>query len=137
MNFYIRVTDGNAVGHPIIGENFVRAFPQIDVNNLPTEFSEFIRLDPPALKVYDVYLGVTYEKVGNVFQDVHHVRAMTVEEKEARQTAAKEEWAFTGVTASWVFYEDICQFAPPVPKPDDGKAYEWNEATLSWIEVEV
>jgi len=23
----------------------------------------------------------------------------------------------------------------PVPKPDDGKMYRWDEATLSWVEV--
>lgn len=26
-------------------------------------------------------------------------------------------------------------FHAPVPKPDDGKRYKWNEEIVSWIEV--
>lgn len=137
MKLFIRVKDGVAVDHPIMGENFFQAFPHIDINNLPPDFSEFIRIDAPIKGVYEVYEGVTYEKVGNVFQDVHHVREMTLAEKTARQNAVKDEWSRTGFAASWIFYEDICQFAPPIPKPSDGKLYDWDEASLSWIEVVV
>ena len=135
MKLFIRVKDGVAVDHPIMGDNFVQAFPHIDINNLPPEFSEFVRIETRHLGAYEVYEGTTYKKIGNVFQDVHHVRPMTAEEKTARQNAVKEEWTRTGFAPSWIFYEDICQFAPPVPKPDDGKNYYWDEATLSWIEV--
>ena len=36
---------------------------------------------------------------------------------------------------SWVLNEDSCLWEPPVPRPDDGKKYEWDEATISWIEI--
>ena len=36
---------------------------------------------------------------------------------------------------SWVLNEDTCQWEPPVTYPTDGKIYEWNEKTLSWIEI--
>jgi hypothetical protein len=36
---------------------------------------------------------------------------------------------------SWVLDEDTCQWESPVPYPDDGKVYTWNEETLSWIET--
>ena len=29
-----------------------------------------------------------------------------------------------------------CQWEAPVPYPDDGKTYIWDEATLSWVLVE-
>lgn len=135
MKLFIRIKDGVAVDHPIMEENFCQAFPHIDVNNLPPEFAEFVRLEVPALGVYEIYEGTTYEKSGNNFQDFHHIRPMTLEEKTARQNAVKEEWTRTGSAASWIFYEDICQFAPPIPKPDDGKVYDWDEETISWIEV--
>ena len=35
---------------------------------------------------------------------------------------------------SWVLDENA-QWQAPVPKPDDGKLYVWDEATLSWVEV--
>ncbi len=36
---------------------------------------------------------------------------------------------------SWTLNEDTCQWEAPVAYPDDGKMYEWNEETTSWVEV--
>lgn len=36
--------------------------------------------------------------------------------------------------ASWTLNEDTCLWESPVPRPDDGKPYLWDEATTSWIE---
>ena len=37
---------------------------------------------------------------------------------------------------SWVLNEDTCRWDAPIPRPDDGKMYEWDEGTTSWIEVD-
>jgi hypothetical protein len=37
---------------------------------------------------------------------------------------------------SWVLNTTTCQWQAPVPYPNDGKMYMWNEATLSWVLVE-
>ena len=37
--------------------------------------------------------------------------------------------------ASWVLNEDSCLWEPPVPMPEDGKSYRWDEDTTTWIEV--
>lgn len=37
---------------------------------------------------------------------------------------------------SWVLNTTTCQWQAPVPYPDDGKMYIWDEATLSWVLVE-
>jgi hypothetical protein len=34
---------------------------------------------------------------------------------------------------SWLLNEDTCLWESPVPCPDDGKMYTWNEEQLSWI----
>lgn len=36
---------------------------------------------------------------------------------------------------SWVLNETICKWEAPVPYPNDGKEYSWDEATTSWVEV--
>lgn len=36
---------------------------------------------------------------------------------------------------SWTLVEATCQWTAPVTYPDDGKRYEWNEATTSWKEI--
>lgn len=36
---------------------------------------------------------------------------------------------------SWLLDEEICQWKPPSPRPDDGKAYNWIEESLAWVEI--
>jgi len=37
---------------------------------------------------------------------------------------------------SWVFDDEINGWNPPVPYPaDDGKMYQWDEQSLSWVET--
>ena len=34
---------------------------------------------------------------------------------------------------SWILNEETCLWDPPVPMPNDGISYEWNEETQNWI----
>ena len=36
--------------------------------------------------------------------------------------------------ASWVLDEDTCLWNAPVAMPTDGKLYQWDEPTTSWVE---
>jgi hypothetical protein len=36
---------------------------------------------------------------------------------------------------SWVLNNNTAQWEAPVPMPNDGKMYSWDEATQSWVEV--
>ena len=36
---------------------------------------------------------------------------------------------------SWILNETTCRWESPVPYPNDGKEYSWDEATTSWVEV--
>ena len=35
---------------------------------------------------------------------------------------------------SWLLGEDF-EWGAPIPIPDDGKSYDWNEDTTSWVEI--
>lgn len=37
--------------------------------------------------------------------------------------------------ASWGLNESTCLWDPPVPKPVDDKSYQWDEDTLSWVQI--
>jgi len=39
--------------------------------------------------------------------------------------------------ASWLLDEETCLWNAPTPMPTDGKIYNWDEATTSWIEFVV
>jgi hypothetical protein len=36
---------------------------------------------------------------------------------------------------SWTLNEETAQWEAPIPYPDDGKRYSWDEATTSWVEI--
>ena len=38
--------------------------------------------------------------------------------------------------ASWVLNEDTCRWDAPIPYPNDGQRYTWDEASLNWIVAE-
>ena len=38
---------------------------------------------------------------------------------------------------SWVLNETTCLWDAPVPYPDDGQVYDWNEETVSWVQIDV
>lgn len=37
---------------------------------------------------------------------------------------------------SWLLNTDTCNWEPPVPMPDDGNMYTWDEDTMSWVKVD-
>jgi len=37
---------------------------------------------------------------------------------------------------SWILNEDTCLYEAPVPYPDDGNNYEWDEQTTDWVLAE-
>jgi hypothetical protein len=135
MELFIRIKDGQPFEHPIFGDNFRQAFPDVDTNNLPAEFARFVRVAAPAIGVYEKNQTVSYQLVNGVYTDVFAVEQMTAEEIVAKQQAVKDAWVANDGHASWTFNEATCSFQSPVPYPTDGKFYRWDEPTLAWIEV--
>ena len=133
MELFIKIQDGQPFEHPIKRDNFRQALPDVDTESLPSHFAKFERVSPPSIGVYEVYEGVTYEKVGDTYRDLHHVRDMTDEEIMAKQQIVKDQWASGPNWSSWSFDEATCFFVPPIPCPDDGDHYTWDESALAWV----
>lgn len=135
MELFIRLKNGQPFEHPIFGDNFREAFPDVDVNNLPDWAIRFERIAQPVLGVYEKNQQVTYQIIDGVCKDVWTCEQMTDEEKLAKQDNVKAEWAAGANFASWTFNEDTCAFEPPVSYPADDKLYQWDEETTSWVGV--
>ena len=125
MKLFIRIKNGQPFEHPILGDNFRQAFPEIDTDNLPPEFARFERILQPNPGVYEVYEGVTYEWFEGIVKDVHHIRPLTEEEKTAKQQATinafnsreqAENWS------AWTLDEETCTMVPPIPRPTSDQA---------------
>lgn len=139
MDLIIKVKDGEPDSHPILIENFLEVFPNVDLNNLPADFTWFKRIDKLPEGPYEEYIGTSYQKdeFGN-FYDHHDYRQFTEEEKIQKQEQVKLDWANSENAvnrASWVFNPEICYYEPPIPYPKDGNVYKWNEANVSWLLV--
>jgi len=129
MELFICIKDGQPFEHPILGDNFREAFPNVDTNNLPPEFARFERIECPyAAGMFEVDV-VSYQWVDGIVKDVWALRPMTQEEKDAKIAQAKANQPYP----SWVFDESSLMYLPPIPYPQDGNPYRWDEETLSWI----
>jgi len=134
MELYIRLDQGQPVDHPMDRLNMQQVWPDLDFENLPEDLARFVRIQPPVLGPYQINTGSTYEWSGNTVQDTWHIREMTPEEKTAKQNHIKEIWSYDGYP-SWIFDEEQCNFYPPVPRPDDGQKYMWDESQLNWVVI--
>lgn len=135
MELFIRIKDGQPFEHPILGDNFRQAFPDVDTNNLPAEFARFVRVEFPMLGPYKKNLTVSYQLINGVYTDVFAWEEMTAEEIAVTQQEAKDSWTENGGFASWLFNETTCSFEAPIPYPNDDKRYSWNEEQLAWVEM--
>lgn len=81
MNLYIQIKDGQPYEHPIMEDNFVAAFPDIDVRNLPPNFAPFVRVPKPnSCDVYEIE-ECTYGWDNGVVKDIWVSRPMTEQER--------------------------------------------------------
>lgn len=139
MKLYIKIKDGIPEGHPILQENLVSAFPNIDLTNLPDDWAEFKRIELPTHQVYEVYVGSEYEldSETGVYQDKHVFRQMTDSEKLDKQEIIKASWNSqpTAQFVSWTFNADTCTYEPPVPPPESSTPNQWlwKESELKWV----
>lgn len=80
MELYIRIVNGQPFEHPIFGDNFRQAFPDVDVNNLPEWAARFERIEAPTCGEYEKPV-LTYGWVDGMVKDIWTIVEMTAEEK--------------------------------------------------------
>jgi hypothetical protein len=97
MNLYIQIKDGQPFEHPIFEDNFIQAFPNVDINNLPLEFAKFRRIpieecgltnDDPLKKLF-----VTNYRLANdgFWEDAWEVVDKNADELQKSQEVKTEE----------------------------------------------
>ncbi len=85
----------------------------------------------------------------NTYGGVHYQPDSEKVPSEDQSKALRKNYAGVGFTydaqrdafippkpyASWLLNENSCLWESPVPIPQDGKRYRWDEATTAWVEV--
>lgn len=133
QNCYIRVVNGKAFEHPFLESNLKEVVRNFDPENPPAGLEKFVRTPFPMIGFLEVYEGTTYEKIDGVWQDVHKVRPLTEDEKAAKIQFAKDTFIYSD---TWELDEVTGQWIPPVPYPNDGLTYGWDEDKTEWVFIE-
>ena len=125
-------------------------FAQLDENNIVTFVTVGRQEDDGREqelfeRTGDVYKQTSYNTRGGVHYDPE-----TGEPSEDQTKALRKNYAGIGFTydeardafippkpfESWVLNEDTCLWVAPIPYPEDGKRYTWDEESTSWTLVE-
>jgi hypothetical protein len=142
MELFIQIRDGQPFEHPIFGDNFREAFPEVDVDNLPPEFARFERIEQNVQPTTFEVAESTYTWVDGVVKDVWTIRPMTAEEEtqkrqdlvdganatveymksiaqqnadNAPSDAAKQAWlSYLAELNAWTLIDPV---SPNIPKP--------------------
>lgn len=121
--------------------HFVKVVDGLVVNGIVAEpefFDTFVDTSPGE------WIQTSYNTRGGV-----HYHPETDEPSADQSKALRKNYAGIGYTydrtrdafippkpyASWLLNEDTCLWGPPVAKPNDDKAYIWDEETTAWVEV--
>jgi hypothetical protein len=128
---------GNPVNHPIVINNFLQAFPDLDISGdtAPAGYAWFNRRNQQELLTDPIGIKQTVETSyaqtsdGKGFEDVFQIRDKTPFELNKLILEMSENKPFP----SWILDQDTMQFwLPPVERPE-GK-YRWEESTQVWVE---
>jgi hypothetical protein len=129
----IELKDGLPHGHPYELTNFMQTYPEFNYDELPTDkYAKFVFKFPPRevpLKPWETIEYFGYQIIDGVVSTRYEIVSDPILEQELRAAAALEESPYVG----WVFDNDYLLWIPPIPRPDDGNEYVWNNETVSWM----
>ena len=141
MKCLIKIDEnGNAVDHPILLNNFLFAFPDIDITGdiAPSGFAWFTRKNKEEhhyTKTLKQVLESSYTKSddGINYEDNHEIRDMTEEELNELYAQYPEV-----NSDGWTFDREVVGYIPPIPRPMNipgYNSYEWDKETMSWKHI--
>jgi hypothetical protein len=146
IDLYIKIIDGLPFEHPVLEENLLQMYPDIDLNNLPDNIAKFTRLPRPHPTIYQQVSGPVYALNNEgVYTDVYTIEEISNSEKVILQDMIKASWIEINGPKSWLFNEETCRHEPPTPQPalipptssTTGTVYTWDENSLSWVTEEI
>ena len=116
-------------------------FAKLDENNIVT-FVTVGRQEDDGLEAElsertgDVYIQTSYNTSGGV----HSLGGTPFRKNYAgigfTYDAERDAFISPKPYESWLLVEETCQWEAPVPYPDDGLMYSWNEELTDWEAIE-
>jgi hypothetical protein len=134
MGHFAELNENNIVIDLHLVSNFILEINSIEDENKGIEFlTGLYRHSNWKQTSYNTHGGIHYNKITN-------------EPSEDQTKAFRKNYAGIGYYYdeqrdafippkpydSWIINEDTCLWESPIPYPNDGNRYYWNEETLSW-----
>ena len=129
MKLYIELKNGEPINHPMLQSNMEMIYPVMNLQNLPENFCEFVRVDAPVPKWDEVVEGPEYKIIDGICYDVWTVNKISDEKRQQML----DDLAASNPYPSWTVDTVNHNLIPPTPYPEEG-AWVWNEETVSWVE---
>jgi hypothetical protein len=126
MAHFAKLDDNNKViGVHVLGNNITTDSQGVEDENRGINYLNKIHKYPKWKQTsYNTYGGV-HNLGGTPLRKNYAGIGFTYDE-------AKDAFISPQPYASWTLNENTCLWDAPVPIPDDGKRYGWNEETGSW-----
>lgn len=114
------------------GVRFVPQFPAVE--GLSVDFIEEAVGSPP------FFVKGSHSKNAVFYGSCAEVKTLPEGVEEISESVYKEAYRRSRYNVphreGWVFDENNMVWVPPVPYPEDGLTYEWNEENLTWVKSE-
>jgi len=138
MGNFVKLNNDNFViqGVSLINELFT--INNIEIEQIGIDFLNKI------YQTNDIWKKTSYNTLGGVHYQSDNNTPSLDQSKAFRKNYAGIGYYYDSIRdafippkpfPSWTLNEDSCLWQPPIPYPNNGKMYQWNEEIGNWIEI--
>ena len=138
MGYFAKIDENNFVSDIHCVANHVFTINNIEEEKIASDFLN---------KLFDVkfiWKQTSYNTRGGIHYQSDNSTPSINQNKALRKNCAGIGYYYDSIRdafippklfPSWILNEESCLWDSPIPYPNDGKMYTWNEDILNWIEI--
>ena len=138
MGYFAKLNEENFVVKVHCLDNNVFTINEIEDENVGSSFLNDLH------KTNNIYKQTSYNTRGGIHYQADNNTPSIDQSKALRKNYAGIGYYYDSIRdafippkpfPSWKLNEDSCLWDSPIPYPNDGKTYTWNEEILNWQEI--
>lgn len=138
MGSFVKLNNENFVIQGVALVNEIFTVNNIEIEQIGIDFLNNL------YKTNDVWKKTSYNTRGGIYYEVDNNIPSQDQSKAFRKNYAGIGYYYDEIRdafippkpfPSWTLDEFSCLWQSPIPYPNDGKIYEWNEETGNWEEI--
>jgi hypothetical protein len=138
MGSFVKLNNDNFVIQGVALVNEIFTVNNIEIEQIGIDFLNNL------YKTNDVWKKTSYNTRGGIHYQADNNTPSQDQSKAFRKNYAGIGYYYDSIRdafippkpfPSWTLNEDSCLWQSPIPYPNDGKMYQWNEETSNWEEI--